>query len=252
VRSESLATIGLLVAGTAHELNNPLTSAISLIQSTVEDMARSPALGGNRRTTRSYRTSCWLAGSSPGQKRSSPACWGSRGRPAPTARRSIWMRWLSRMLCACSRINSNPPARPSLRSAQRQSARITGNYAGLGAGDRQSRQERPAGRSPGRWPGPRLATYYEPQGHHVVFSCRDTGPGITRAVRQDMFKPFFTTKDVGARYGPGAVHLPRNHTRSTRGLHRHYKASREKALIFKVKLPIHTRRDFPLRMGILA
>jgi len=37
IRSESLASLGQLVAGAAHELNNPLASVTSLLQSTVEE-----------------------------------------------------------------------------------------------------------------------------------------------------------------------------------------------------------------------
>ena len=40
VQSESLAAIGQLVAGAAHELNNPLASASSLIQSSLEAIPR--------------------------------------------------------------------------------------------------------------------------------------------------------------------------------------------------------------------
>ena len=80
--------------------------------------------------------------------------------------------------------------------------RITGNYAGLGqvAVNLVKNALQAAAQVDGKV---RLSTYYDPQGHQVVFSCQDTGPGITPEVRNDMFKPFFTTKEVGEGSGLG-------------------------------------------------
>ena len=48
-----------------------------------------------------------------------------------------------------------------------------------------------------------LKTDVDRNHHQVIFECEDTGPGIPDAIRQDIFKPFFTTKGVGEGTGLG-------------------------------------------------
>jgi two-component system NtrC family sensor kinase len=48
-----------------------------------------------------------------------------------------------------------------------------------------------------------LSTDFDTHENQVVFSCKDTGPGIPVAIRNDIFKPFFTTKAVGEGTGLG-------------------------------------------------
>ena len=103
----------------------------------------------------------------------------------------------------CVLKNQFKPACPPITTRLNGSLpRITGNYAGLGqvTVNLVKNALQAAAVVGGKV---RLSTYYEPQGHQVVFSCRDTGPGITREVRNDMFKPFFTTKEVGEGTGLG-------------------------------------------------
>ena len=48
-----------------------------------------------------------------------------------------------------------------------------------------------------------ITTCFETDSNQVVFECRDTGPGIGKEHRLDIFKPFFTTKPVGKGTGLG-------------------------------------------------
>jgi two-component system NtrC family sensor kinase len=48
-----------------------------------------------------------------------------------------------------------------------------------------------------------LRTRHEPLSETVSFECQDNGPGIPKKVMNDIFKPFFTTKDVGKGTGLG-------------------------------------------------
>ena len=136
--------------------------------------------------------------------------------------------------------NQFKPACPPISTALNGSLpRITGNYAGLGqvTVNLVKNALQAAAQVDGKV---RLSTCYEPRGHQVVFSCRDTGPGITRKVRKDMFKPFFTTKEAGDGTGLGLYichEIVQKHNGSIR-----IKSEPGKGAHFQVKLPVKPRK----------
>jgi len=48
-----------------------------------------------------------------------------------------------------------------------------------------------------------LSTSYRPKPKTIVVECRDTGIGIPPEMMKDIYKPFFTTKEVGKGTGLG-------------------------------------------------
>ncbi len=48
-----------------------------------------------------------------------------------------------------------------------------------------------------------ISTHFDEMQNQVVFECADNGPGISESIRRDIFKPFYTTKDVGKGTGLG-------------------------------------------------
>ncbi len=197
IRSESLAAIGQLVAGVAHELNNPISAAMSLIQSTQDDF-KAP-MTPDKETIRNDMAYSLKA----------------LGR----AKKIV-----SSLLCLARQTDSysefvdiNEVAQDALRVLDGQIRRanvqiekdlqypiptIQGNFALLGQVAINIIQN--ACQSMDGHPGSvALSTYYRTDVNQVVFACRDCGPGVNPSIQKDIFKPFFTTKPVGQGTGLG-------------------------------------------------
>ena len=199
IRSESLAAIGQLVAGTAHELNNPLTSVTSLIQSSIEDLER------------------WERQNPPDQDLIDDLKFADKelGRAKSIVSSLLG---LSRQTQTYSEaVDINSVIKDSLRILHNQYKRhdvqivqdyapdlpdVQGNFANLGQvvlNIIQNALQAVIDKRGTIF----LATHFDNDTDQVVFECRDTGPGIPESIRQDIFKPFFTTKEVGKGTGLG-------------------------------------------------
>jgi two-component system NtrC family sensor kinase len=197
IRSESLAAIGQLVAGVAHELNNPIAAAMSLIQSIQTDFeARSIPDKEIIRNDIDYSLK-------------------ALGR---TKKIVSSLLCLSRQTDSYSEfVDVNEVAQDALRVLDGQIRRgpvqiekdfqcpipsIQGNFAHLGqvAINIIQNAYQSMGAQHGRVV---LSTRYQKDMNQVVFSCRDHGPGINPSIQKDIFKPFFTTKPVGQGTGLG-------------------------------------------------
>ena len=196
VQSESLAAIGQLVAGAAHELNNPLASASSLIQSSLETISKAEKTGDDvaddlKFSLKELRRMRDIVKSLLDLSRQTQVY----VEPVPVnvaiddALRILYNQYKYLRVEIEKNYDENLPV-------------VEGNFANLGQVFinviKNALQALPNGA--GRIT---LTTSYSKERDSVVIECRDTGKGIPARHLKDIFKPFFTTKGVGEGTGLG-------------------------------------------------
>ena len=199
IRTESLAAVGQLVAGVAHELNNPLASVSSLIQSTVESLKeKNNSAAGEadivddlRFTLKELLRAQEIVGSLLDISRQTT----DYTEPVD----------MNTVVKDALRVLYNEYKRYDLEIVEdlRQGIpEIRGNFANLGQVSlniiKNAIQE--VKDNGGRII---LRTQFDATKDKVIFECIDTGRGIPRSIVKDIFKPFFTTKEVGEGTGLG-------------------------------------------------
>ncbi len=203
VRSESLAAIGMLVAGAAHELNNPLASTASLIQSTVEDLSDpdwhvTPQNGIIEDLVEDLR----FALKELGKAKSIVASLLGLSRQTESNSESVD---LNRVIQDAIRVLHNQIKTTRIRLIETCAENlpiIPGNFASLGQVVLNIIQN--AIQSVDTNSGIiEVISRVDNRGKQIIFECADNGPGVPENLRQDIFKPFFTTKDVGKGTGLG-------------------------------------------------
>ena len=198
IRSESLAAIGTLVAGTAHEMNNPLASAMSLIQSTLEDLS---ARNGTPFNT-AIIDDLEFAGKELARAKAIVGSLLGLSRQTQTYTEAIDLNAVVKdALQVMRNIYKNQKIAISEQYAE-DLPLVTGNFAGLGQVVLNIIQNAIQAAAPTSGTI-FMKTDIDSAHHQVIFECEDTGPGIPDAIRQDIFKPFFTTKAVGKGTGLG-------------------------------------------------
>ncbi|MHB9099834.1 MAG: sensor histidine kinase [Syntrophales bacterium] len=198
IRSESLAAIGQLVAGTAHELNNPIAGAMSLVETSVETIEgwgvrpddRDELLNDLRFSIGELRRAGVIIRSLL-----------DLSRQTQTYVESVE---INRTIDDALRIlyNQYKNLRVVIEKTYVDLPTVEGNFANLGQVliniIRNAFQALPEGN--GRI---FLKTSYREKTDTVVIECSDTGRGIPSASLNDIFKPFFTTKAAGRGTGLG-------------------------------------------------
>jgi len=201
IQSESLASIGQLVAGTAHELNNPLAGASSLIQTSIDEIGdwtvngaeekKDDVLDDLRFSLKELRRAGDIVKSLLGLSRQG----GDYVEPVDInsvledALRVLYNQYKYLNVTINKRYGESLPA-------------IEGNFANLGQVFiniiKNALQS-----LPGEGGRITLTTTCSSGDDRIVIECLDTGQGIPEARLKDIFKPFFTTKTTREGTGLG-------------------------------------------------
>ena len=199
IQSESLAAIGQLVAGTAHELNNPLASATSLLQNSTETISdwsetfkeREEVIDDLNFSLKELKRAGDIVKSLLGLSRQTQ----TYVEPVDI---NVAIDDALRVLH-----NQFKTLPISIEKDYEEALPpVEGNFANLGQVFiniiKNALQSLPEGKGVIN-----LKTYYRSETDSVFFECRDTGEGIPTAYIKDIFKPFYTSKPTGKGTGLG-------------------------------------------------
>jgi|GEM_PF-114183 len=207
IRSESLAAVGALVAGVAHELNNPLASVSSLVQSAVETMEQaSPeqAAGSGGRAEEKEELVDDLKFSLKELNRAKDIVASLLGISRQTQEYSepVILNDVSRNALKVLYNQYKRTGIEMIEAYENDLPEIRGNFSNLGQVCLNiiTNAIQAVDSGQGRII---LRTRYDQEKGMVIFECEDNGPGISKEVMKDIFKPFYTTKEVGKGTGLG-------------------------------------------------
>src|SRR6266850_7426785 len=193
IQSEKLAAVGQLVSGVAHELNNPLTSIAGLSEFLLEQKEISKKDRGHlkviheqaERAGRIVRNLLTFARKGPAER-------------APVDLNDVIQRTLQLMEydLKLKDIDLRRDLRVALPDVLGDRDSLQQVVLNLLTNAAQAVAENGKGR-------PRAIAVSTWADEHVHLRVADTGPGMTDAVAQNVFTPFFTTKEPGHGTGLG-------------------------------------------------
>ncbi len=237
IQSESLAAIGQLVAGTAHELNNPIASASSLIQTSVESIRQWDAVEKARGDVEDD-----LLFSLNELRRAGAIVKSLLGLSRQTQTYVEPVR-INAALDDALRILHNQYKHLKVAVDKQYNdglPEVQGNFANLGQVFinviKNAIQALPEGKG-----SVTLKTRYQKDSDCVVVEIGDTGSGISGAHLKDIFKPFFTTKEVGQGTGLGLYISHEIVKRHGGTIHVHSESGG--GTVVTIELPCHRRES---------
>jgi signal transduction histidine kinase len=208
IRSESLAAVGALVAGVAHELNNPIASVSSLVQSAVETLETTSGEPPETKPEEKAETVIELINDLKfslkelDRAASIVASLLGISRHTHEGSETVALNDVCKDALKVLHNQHKGTGIQILEAYAETLPEIRGNASSLAQvclnviGNALQVVDSLGGRIV-------VSTDYDPYRRMVVFECEDNGPGITEGVIKDIFKPFFTTKEVGKGTGLG-------------------------------------------------